>query len=324
MKSKYFNPTCFVFCLIFCAVSGMALGAPKQSHTATALIKVLPYADTDPMVIGTPQIDREKQKEFRHSLAILMKQQNFLMKLIQRDKIRETEWFKYFGENQVIAIEDLQKNLNVTEPEETDFLEVAMTCSQPQEAALIVNEMVDMFVARQNDYQVEHVRRKLMELEQRRRSIEQNLDLAERALDDVRKSSGFSDLEERNYRHPVAERFIRLQETVDTLKLQRARLRASALVSDNNEVTPQIKKELMETEGVLEEAEQLFQQAALEKHRLDAARMQYQQRAAIRDQLREALGDIKKLIGKYRILAEDPDAGKIQKVDSAPVPLKLD
>jgi len=320
MKSKH--PKVILIVLLFTLSAFIpAMALSEQSYTAKTFIKVLPYMDNDPMSIGTINVDREIQKEFRNSLAILMKEQNFLTELIKGKKIKATKWFKSFEEDNSKAIENLQDNFFVSVFDGTDFIEVAMRCSNRQEAALIVNEAVNFFAASQIDKKVERIRLKLVELEERRKSIEQKLDLAQRSLDDVRKSSGFSGLEERKYRHPIEERVIRLAEVVDSLELEIAYVEGLANEKSSDK---DVKKKLPGLNSKLQKAKELLERAEMKNHRLDDARRQYQRRTVIRDQLIETLGNIKLLIEKYRILAEDPDLSKVVKMGHAAVPSKPD
>jgi len=200
-----------------------------------------------------------------------------------------------------------------------------MSCAEPQDAADIVNNAVELFVSQQRDRRVSDVRDRLVELEKRRSMLEHELGLAERALDDVRASSGFTDLEERDYPCPQEVRLNRLQETKDELQIALAEAQAVAdyIVRSDQDPNEQ-QREVAVCRAKLERVDKMLAEASQEKKKLDLACVQYQQRARIRDQLWFQLDQIKTLIQKHRILAEDPEISKVQRTTSATVPLSAD
>jgi succinoglycan biosynthesis transport protein ExoP len=202
-------------------------------YTARAYVRVLPPVETDPMKIGSPIVGKDIQYGRRVYIASLIKEQSMLMSLLGRDGIKATEWFKSFGSDVNLglrireAFEDLQEKLGASASRDAEFVIVSMTCGSAQEAADIVNEMVDLFIASQKDIAVSGVRNKLVELEKRRASIERELDLSEKALDNVRVSAGITDLEDRNFQHTITLRLNALDQEEQDLKLEVSQLQAS-------------------------------------------------------------------------------------------------
>jgi capsular polysaccharide biosynthesis protein len=125
--------------------------APK--YTAQTFIGVLPPVEKDPMAIVSGQVAKDIQYSYRVSLASLMTQQSTLQRLTARDKIQETKWFKRFGDVREIsnakAFDDLRKKFSAYAQRDGDYIVVSMTCGNAAESALIVNEMVDLFIASQ-------------------------------------------------------------------------------------------------------------------------------------------------------------------------------
>lgn len=200
---------------------------------------------------------------------------------------------------------------------------VSMTCANPREAALIVNEAVDVFLDNHRNQCVSEIRNKLAELYDRRKFMESELSAAERALDEVRSESGFTDLEEHQYPHPAELRLNRLYEVKDNLLLQIAE--AETLVDSNDQVNQEPKEQkrnLTALKARLDQAEKLLEEAVENKKKLDAARIEYQKRLPIRDRINSNLNQLKMLIEKYRLLAEDPETAKVMSVGSASVPEK--
>jgi succinoglycan biosynthesis transport protein ExoP len=80
---------------------------------------------------------------------------------------------------------------------------LSMTCGSREESALIVNEMVDLFLSLQGSTKKEEVATRLARLEDQRVRVQRDLDAAERSLDDVRKRWGFTDLDEHNWQDTI-------------------------------------------------------------------------------------------------------------------------
>jgi hypothetical protein len=120
-----------VLCVI--AVVGSATKAAAPTYTAKTLIRVLPYAEKDPMVIEAPAVDAGLQKRFRRSIAALIKQQDMLWRLIDRREVQETKWFRGFGSTSDDkhhfvrkALKDLEHNLRVAAQQDTDFIKISI------------------------------------------------------------------------------------------------------------------------------------------------------------------------------------------------------
>jgi uncharacterized protein involved in exopolysaccharide biosynthesis len=319
---------------------GSVLSTSAPQYTAQTLIKVLPYADKGPNAIGTSPIDKDIQYGFRVSMATLIKQQSTLQELIAGDKIQQTEWFKGFGKTKVEctrkAKRDLEKNFRVSAQKEGDYIELSMTCGDAEEAALIVNEMVDLFLRKQESTKKIEIAAKLKELANRQHSVQGDLNLAEKAMADVRKASGFTDLEEHSYPHPITVRLNRLELERDNCVLEIKEVQANIENLNKRveqQVSEQVKNELQANlkdvqdelsvlQSKLEELEKMRQEAAAKKRDLDLARVQYEQRRRIRDERVRMLEAIKAHIEKLRIMHDDPETPKVQFVGYAPVPLE--
>ncbi|HUS74067.1 MAG TPA: polysaccharide biosynthesis tyrosine autokinase [Sedimentisphaerales bacterium] len=80
---------------------------------------------------------------------------------------------------------------------------------------------------------------------------------------------------------------------------------------------------LIVLQGRFEELERLRQEAQEQKEDLDLARIQYEQRVSIRDERKLMLDEIKAQIERYRILHDDPETPKVQRVSFAQKPLEV-
>lgn len=326
------------------------LGASASEYTAQVLIKVLPYANKDPMRIETPAIDKDIQYSFRRSMVTLVKQQNTLQELIDRDKVRQTKWFRRFakfnGQGKIInldqcliqAFKDLRKHFSAEIRKDSEFVALSMTCGDAQEAAEIVNEMATLFLASYGSTKKVEIAAKLSSLESRRSFVQRELDSIEKALSDVRTQSGFTDLEEHSYPHPVTARLMRLEHERDNYALETKAVQAhieNLKRKQQGEANGQVKQELQEEinnvgnelvvlQSKLVELEKMREKAAARKKDLDLARVQYRQRAVIRDEREKRFNEIKQLIEKLKIMFDDPETAKVQRVGVAPAPLEPD
>jgi capsular exopolysaccharide synthesis family protein len=166
--------------------------APK--YTAKTYIEVLTPATTDPLIITATMPQKDIAYQFRVSMASLIKQQRTLEELLQRDKIRETEWFKKFDNNIAEAVEDLEDHLGASPQRESTYIIVSMTCGGRKESALIVNEMVDLFISSRRHSARGDIAGKLAELTKQLSGIERDLLRAEDELEDIRRQSGLTGL----------------------------------------------------------------------------------------------------------------------------------
>lgn len=373
-------------------------------YTAQTYIEILPPVDTDPMTIATAMVQKDILYGHRLSMANLIKQQSTLRELIDKDKIKETEWFKSFGMpiDRAIrkAYRDLLKHFSAVAHRDADFVVLSMSCGSKKEAALIVNEMVDLFLRGQGTTKTTEILARLTELETRRDAVQRELDGAEKALSDVRTTSGIIDLEripgrwnqnvitlklqalelegndlvlavrqtqadmknlERLATEPVAEQ-VKHQIENDPVMLslaQQLALTEATLAGqltrygENHKIVRRTRKLIAEIEEErkqrqdniaeqtrianyknaqdlltvlqerLTELQTLRDEADKKKQDLDNARVQYEQRVAIRDERRATLDEIKKQIVKLRIMSKDPEAPKVRFVGYAPEPLEV-
>jgi capsular exopolysaccharide synthesis family protein len=209
-------------------------------YTAATYIKVLPPVEKDPTRIMSPQVSKDIQYGYRVSLASLIKSQSNLQKLIDRDKIQETKWFQYFSkikDKRILkAVRDLKKHMGAGAQRDGEFIVISMKCRNREESALIVNEMVDLFVASQGATQKAEVTAKLAGLRNEHESLQKELAYAEKTLDNIRRDTKFTDLDEHSFQDAITVRLARLeidqseqsqeirqlQTTVDILKRQDA------------------------------------------------------------------------------------------------------
>jgi succinoglycan biosynthesis transport protein ExoP len=219
-----------IFGLITGGAGWYAFRIYLPSYCAQTYIEVLPPVESDPMTIGSIQVQKDIQYGYRVSMANLIKQQSSLQELLRNDKVRSTNWFKRMDEDTRKAVRYLKKHLGAYAHRDAEYVEISMTCREAQEAALIVNEMAQLFVNSQAGAKKGEISERLARLEDRRRALERELTAANNALDEVREAWGISDLESpagRYFQHTVTLMLNDLRIQENQLILSISQLRAS-------------------------------------------------------------------------------------------------
>lgn len=226
--------------ILFMTIIGGALGTGgwylvrryQPAYRAEAAIKVLPPIETDPMNIVVAQVQQDIRYGHRVSLANLIKSQSNLQELLRRDEIRATKWYAQVtrnGTDVARAVQSLDKHLVAFPHREAEHILVSMTCGSPREAALIVNQMVDLFVKQHGESEKGDVRQKLADVTQRQSAIEQEVRDSEAALQDVTRRTGITDLERsegRYFQHTITLRLNELDKQESELSLAIRQLQA--------------------------------------------------------------------------------------------------
>lgn len=271
-----------VFLIFFLTVLGLAAGGgiwkllqvKFPGYTARTYIQVLPPVETDPMTIGTVQLQRDVLYGHRQSVANLIKQQRTIEELLKRDTVKETAWYDGFrgtpAQQDRRRFKYLKKHFGAYAHRDSDFVEISMTCGKAQEAADIVNEMLHLFLAKQGVSKQREIADRLRELEERRDAVQAEYRAAEKDLDDVRAASGMTDLEMppgRNFQHTITVRLNSLELQRDELALLIKQLEADLGNLDRmaaGPVTEQIESAVEHDPTMTALAQQLaFQEAEL-------------------------------------------------------------
>jgi len=237
MKDVYAIVRRHIWLIICMTILGIILGGASWQlllrfypmYTAQGLIEVLPPVDTDPLQVISPVLQKDLMYGQRVKIVALIRQQWTLMQLLNRDNVRTTNWYKKFAkeDNQDKALrkalKDLKKHLNVIAARDGDYVSVSMTCHSAKDAALIVNEMVAMFVRSRGVEGDKDADVKLATLNARKLQVERELNALQGTLDsyveEVKRKTGFSDLEDRDYKDTITLKLDGLQTQVDELDL---------------------------------------------------------------------------------------------------------
>jgi len=154
---------------------------------------------------------------------------------------------------------------------------------------------------------------KLVSLDGQRVRIERDMQAAEEAMEEVRRASGYTDLEERSYPHPVTSRVIRLERQRDDCLLEIAQHRAKienlekqAGTDEGKANLEKARQDLRVSVSKFEELREMCDEAGAQKRDLDTARVQYKKRASTRDERKRMLDSVKAEIERLKILYDDP------------------
>jgi succinoglycan biosynthesis transport protein ExoP len=167
-------------------------------YRAETAIAVLPPTVTDPTDIAVAQAQQDVRYGHRVALANLMKSQSTLQELLQRDEIRRTRWYRQKtngGVDIAKAVQCLDRHLTAFPHREAEHIMVSMTCASPSEAALIVNQMVNLFIGRHGETEKGDIRQKLTDVTKRQSDMEQEIRQSEADLQNVTRRTGITDLD---------------------------------------------------------------------------------------------------------------------------------
>ena len=188
-----------VLLIVLMAIGGLIAGGLSwflllrynPQFTAIGYVEVLPPSRVDPTQLASQIPPKDILYQARMNKAILISQQSMLEDLLRRDAVRETSWFQRFN-NITEAIENLKKKLNVSAQRDSDYVTVAMTCGSPKEAQLIVNQLMELFYRNQETGASDDNSKKLSQLRLQQTALQGDLEIAEKAMSDLRSSAAES------------------------------------------------------------------------------------------------------------------------------------
>lgn len=220
--------------LLGCCVGGgtwYLLRRYLPSYTAETLIAVLSPIEEDPTRIGTIQVHKNVQYDYRVSMASLIKQQVTYVELLKLDTIRRTNWFQSFAGNHNRALTYLKKYMGAYPHRDAGFVSISMTCGQSKEAAAIANTMAELFVKSRGNQKRDDISNKLVKLEEQRKQVQKEIDQINQHLDGVRKKWGVSGLSAQGaaflYQHPIVANYNKLQLDENEMAMEVSQMQSS-------------------------------------------------------------------------------------------------
>lgn len=205
-------------------------------YTAMAGIEVLPPITSDPREFTAIQPQKDLFYQFRATKAALIKQQDMLQNLIKQDNIRATKWFEQFAERDddgkivsidvAKAIDRLDKKLVANAPRDQDFIRVSMTCGSARESALIVNEMVRLFLADQREKARASISEEMAAEARNREELRESLNAIQSQMDSLRSGSDFArlNIQGGEFRDYMDQKLANLYNEFSRLEAERDRL----------------------------------------------------------------------------------------------------
>ncbi|HPS55532.1 MAG TPA: hypothetical protein PLP05_08040, partial [Sedimentisphaerales bacterium] len=288
--------TLTTFGVIAGVTSCYLLSTYSPKYTAETYIKVLPPIEKDPTVIGSIRASKDIEYGSRQSIASLIRQQSTFQDLLSRDVVQSTKWFQSLGEYKSESIsrgvKQLQRNFNVSALRDGDYVRLAMTCKNANEAALIVNEMVSMFISSQGSAKRGEIEEKLTSLEEQRIRVKGELDAAEASLDEVRAKWGFEDLEARSYRTILEDKLQNLETEQNDLGMSISQVKSNIVTLEKQAEGPineQVENQI-ETDPVMT---LLAQQLALQQSSLAGMLTKFGENHRLVQQAKETIEKIK-------------------------------
>ena len=291
------------FMIVFLTVFGFGCGVGSWFallkywpwYTARTFVRVLPPVEKDPTVMQSPIVAKEIQYGYRLSLSMQLKSQNTLQQLIDRDKIQQTKWFQGFGAIRDVrikkAVRDLNKYLGASPQRDGDSIIVSMTCGDKEESALIVNEMVNLFISGQGSTKKKEVADKLSQLQTRQLSIQRDLDTSEQEMDNVRRRYGFADLDEHAFQPIIDRKLADLESEQSKLMMDISQTRAimeRLALQAQGPVQVQVERQI-ETDPVMTA---LAQQQALQESSLASSLARFGEDHRVVQQIRKFIDAI--------------------------------
>lgn len=170
----------------------LAKYAPK--YTAVAGITILEPTLADPMNIDVKTTNKDSYYQFRQTKASFIKQQDTLQELLTIDKVRATNWFqKYIEKDGVInvakAVEALKGDVGVNVGRDTYIIRLSFSCASKKESALILNQLVDLYLKTQLERETQSQRGRLTQANEEERKIRAEIRAADASLRDIRQSN---------------------------------------------------------------------------------------------------------------------------------------
>jgi len=123
-------------------------------YTAKTYVEVLPPAEAEPLAGQSHQTQEDIEYARRYTIARIIRSSWTFEELVGREAIHRTKWFRSFGrvadEAADGAIEDFKKHLWSSARRDGNLVEIRMTCRSAEDAALIVNQVIDLMFERQD------------------------------------------------------------------------------------------------------------------------------------------------------------------------------
>jgi capsular exopolysaccharide synthesis family protein len=234
-----------VLLLILLTVLGTATGTGLcivlrmfwPRYTTVGAIEILEPTRDDPIVITEGRVNPDTYDQFRNSKLQMMKRPGMLEELLRRDEVRQTGWFAGFvdGGNTNIAkaVKNLERNLRVTAPREVQLLTVSMTTGSRKESALIVNQMLDLFVNQQRAAATKDISTQLSDRKKLQATVKSELQITTDVMNQIRAGSPYGNLSETSFRDWLTDTLGSQETQLSRIENETTRLNSLVGILDN-------------------------------------------------------------------------------------------
>jgi polysaccharide biosynthesis transport protein len=164
----------------------------RPRYTAWTFIEVLPPGLRNPEQIGPVTVTKDILFQERSSKAELIKQRSLYDDVLKRDEVKDTDWYKSYNGLTDKILKALDRSLGAVPERDTNYVKVSMVTGSPKESALIVNQAVDVFVAKLTKLAQDGVGGRLAELKKQQADVESNLSSAEKSIEAIRQNAALA------------------------------------------------------------------------------------------------------------------------------------
>ncbi len=304
----------------------LARYSPK--YTAVAGIAVLEPTLSDPMSITAPTASKDIYYEFRQTKASFIKQQDMLQDLLTVDRVRATSWFQQYvaGDGTIdiaSAVQTLEKDLGVNVPRDSYIIRLSFSTSNRRESALILNQLVDLYLKTQLERETQAQRERLAQANEEERKIRAEIRAADASLRDIRQSNPtlaeFTTAKDETTRHSIKVRNDALEIRVMELEgnISQVEAQIETLRSRSRGEFDDVVREQVERDSIAVAARHRILLIRPELARL-VARLGENHRAVrkMREQLRESEAE---LTARHNFIAELNRRSELQAAEDARV-----
>jgi len=113
-----------------------------ESESLIECISNIPETD---LSLDQQRLRQDEHERFVRTQALLMTSPSILGEALKITAVRETDWFKNVQRRKDEPLLELTDDLRSSPVRGTNFLIVSMTCRKPEDAAVIVNEVVNQW-----------------------------------------------------------------------------------------------------------------------------------------------------------------------------------
>lgn len=228
-------------------------------YTAVAGIRVLEPTLQDPMRIAQATTDRDSYFQFRQTKASFITQQDTYQQLLALDRVRATSWFqKYVAADGTVdiarAVQDLESDLRVNVGRDTQILGLSFSTDNRRESALILNQLVELYMRTQLERETQTQRERLAQANEEERRVRGEIRAADASLRDIRQANPtlaeFTTAKDETTRHSVKVRqdaleirIMELEGNISQLESQIETLQARAWGEFDEVVREQVERD---------------------------------------------------------------------------------